>query len=240
MPQTPETAEFDRYAEEYDAALAQGISVSGEDKNFFARGRIAWTAQYVGKHVAPEAPLAVLDYGCGTGSATSFLLGEMGADRVIGVDISPASIRVAARDHADARAAYFSLTEYEPAGEMDGVFTNGVFHHIPLSERQAAMEYVYRSLKPDGWFALWENNWLSPATRYVMSRCPFDSDAIPLTPRTAHTMLADHGGFEIVRTDFLFIFPRVLKFLRPLEAKLSGLPIGTQYQVLCRKKANSG
>lgn len=233
---TPDTAEFDRYAEEYDSALAQGISVSGEDKNFFAKGRIAWTAQYVGKHTAPDAPLAVLDYGCGTGSATPFLVSDMGADRVVGVDISPASIRVAQRDHADVRAAYYSLTDYQPVAEMDGVFTNGVFHHIPVAERQAAMEYVYRSLKPGGWFALWENNWLSPATRYVMSRCPFDSDAIPLTPRTAHTMLLDHGGFEIVRTDFLFIFPRILKFLRPLEAKLSGLPIGTQYQVLCRKK----
>jgi SAM-dependent methyltransferase len=238
MTQTSDTAEFDRYAEEYDAALAQGISVSGEDKNFFAQGRIAWTAQYVGKRVAPDAPLAVLDYGCGTGSATPFLLSEMGADRVVGVDPSAASIRVAGRDHADARAAYHPLTEYEPRGEMDGVFTNGVFHHIPLDERRAAMEYVFRSLKPGGWFALWENNWLSPATRYVMSRCPFDADAIPLTPRTAHTMLQDHGGFEIVRTDFLFIFPRILKFLRPLEAKLSGLPLGTQYQVLCRKKEN--
>ena len=239
MTQTSDTAEFDRYAEEYDAALAQGISVSGEDKNFFAKGRIAWSAQYVGKRVAPDAPLAVLDYGCGTGSATPFLLSEMGADRVVGVDPSAASIRVAGRDHADTRAAYHTLTEYEPHGEMDGVFTNGVFHHIPMDERQAAMEYVFRSLKPGGWFALWENNWLSPATRYVMSRCPFDADAIPLTPRTAHTMLRDHGGFEIVRTDFLFIFPRILKFLRPLEAKLSGLPLGTQYQVLCRKKASA-
>ncbi len=35
-----ETAEFDAYAAEYDAALSQGLSVSGEDKSFFARGRI--------------------------------------------------------------------------------------------------------------------------------------------------------------------------------------------------------
>lgn len=234
--ETDNAAEFDRYAEEYDSALAKGISVSGEDKNFFAKGRIAWTAQYVGKRIAPDAPLAVLDYGCGTGSATPFLLSELGADRVVGVDISAASIRVAVRDHADPRAAYHTLDGYEPSGEMDGAFTNGTFHHIPIDDRPGAMEYIYRSLKPGAWFALWENNWLSPATRYVMSRCPFDSDAIPLTPRTAHTMILDHGGFEIIRTDFLFIFPNFLKFLRPLEPKLSGLPLGTQYQVLCRKR----
>ncbi len=236
MTDTSITAEFDRYAEEYDSALAKGISVSGEDKNFFARGRITWTARYVGRSTAPGAPLAVLDYGCGTGSATPFLLSEMGADRVVGVDISAASIRVASREHGDPRAAYFALDQYTPSGDMDGVFTNGVFHHIPLAERQTALCCVHDALKPGGWFALWENNWLSPATRYVMSRCPFDTDAIPLTHHTAHAMLREHGGFEILRTDFQFIFPRVLGFLRPLEPKLAHLPLGTQYQVLCRRK----
>jgi hypothetical protein len=32
---------FDEYADGYDAALTQGLSVSGEDKHYFARGRIA-------------------------------------------------------------------------------------------------------------------------------------------------------------------------------------------------------
>ena len=32
---------FDKYADDYDAALAEGLSVSGEDKDYFARGRVA-------------------------------------------------------------------------------------------------------------------------------------------------------------------------------------------------------
>jgi hypothetical protein len=32
--------EFDAYAAEYDEVLARGISISGEDKNYFARCRI--------------------------------------------------------------------------------------------------------------------------------------------------------------------------------------------------------
>ena len=36
---------FDVYAEDYDAALSQGLSVSGEDKDYFAQGRIAWLAR---------------------------------------------------------------------------------------------------------------------------------------------------------------------------------------------------
>src|SRR5215203_2067846 len=68
-----EAPEFDRYAEEYDAALANGLYVSGEDKEYFARGRISWLTRCCEQE--QERPGAVMDFGCGTGSATPFLLG---------------------------------------------------------------------------------------------------------------------------------------------------------------------
>ena len=43
--------------------------------------------------------------------------------------------------------------------------------------------------------------------RYVMSRIPFDRDAVTL-PVTRAKWLLENGGFEILRTDFLFIFQR--------------------------------
>src|SRR4051812_19980524 len=39
---------FDAYAAEYDAALEQGISISGEGKEYFARGRILWLKKVLG------------------------------------------------------------------------------------------------------------------------------------------------------------------------------------------------
>ena len=41
-PPIQTSSEFDAYAAEYDAQLARGISISGEDKNYFARGRVVW------------------------------------------------------------------------------------------------------------------------------------------------------------------------------------------------------
>lgn len=67
-----------------------------------------------------------------------------------------------------------------------------------------------------------------------MSRIPFDRDAIPLSPSEARSLVVD-VGFEVLRTDFLFIFPGWLKPLRWLERFVSCLPFGGQYQVLCRK-----
>jgi hypothetical protein len=58
-------AGFDGYAETYEAALAQGLSVSGEDKNYFARARVAWLADCL--RPLHDQPRSVIDSGCGTG-----------------------------------------------------------------------------------------------------------------------------------------------------------------------------
>ena len=225
-------AGFDRYAADYDAALAQGISVSGEDKDFFARGRVAWLAKCLLKISAPSK--SVLDFGCGTGQAAPHLLELLPAERVLGVDVSEGLLGVAQREHGSPRATFLALKSYEPRGEFDLAFCNGVFHHIPLAERAAALDCVFRSLKPGGIFALWENNPWNPGTQYVMSRIPFDRDAIKLSPPTARRLVRD-GGFEVLGTHALFLFPRALGWLRWMEPLVCRLPLGAQYQVLARK-----
>jgi hypothetical protein len=86
------------------------------------------------------------------------------------------------------------------------IFCNGVFHHILPGQRAAALAIVSRGLRTGGIFSFWENNPWSFATRYVMSRCALDRDAIQLSPPVARALLRD-GEFEILRTNFRFIFP---------------------------------
>src|SRR5205823_10980749 len=113
--------------------------------------------------------------------------------------------------------AMFQVFDRATAPEpVDLVYTNGVFHHIPVAERPDAVGYVHGALLPGGLFALWENNPWNPGARYVMSRIPFDRDAIMLSARQARDLLR-RAGFEVLRTDFLFIFPRPLRALRFLE-----------------------
>ncbi|MBA3439429.1 MAG: methyltransferase domain-containing protein [Pyrinomonadaceae bacterium] len=227
-----DNAEFDQYAEDYDAALAQGLSVSGEDKSYFAQGRITWLADCLQR--LGEQPKSVMDFGCGTGSSVSFLLDLTGVESVFGVDVSAKSLEVAKRTYDPDCTQFLPLSQYQPGEQIDLAFCNGVFHHIATGERATAVNYVHRSLRPGGLFALWENNPWNPGTRYVMSRCPFDHDAATLSFLEARRLLRA-GGFEVLRTDFLFIFPRVLRWLRGIEPIVSKLPIGAQYQVLCRK-----
>jgi SAM-dependent methyltransferase len=223
---------FDEYADNYDAALNQGLSSTGEDKDYFARGRIQWLSRCLQQ--IEERPKYVMDYGCGAGSATPYLLELIQADSVVGVDTSSKSVDLATHIHGGKQSEFFAIAEYEPNEALDLVYCNGVFHHIPLAERAAALKYIWRSLRPGGFFSLWENNPWNPGTRYVMSKIPFDRDAITLTPPAAATLLRI-AGFEVLRRDSLFFFPKQLKWLRWTEAYLTRLPLGGQYQVLCRK-----
>jgi SAM-dependent methyltransferase len=229
-------AEFNAYAAEYDALLARGISISGEDKNYFAKARVVWLAHCLAgfqKH-----PLTAMDFGCGTGSATPFLLNELQLEELVGVDASDQSLAIARNVHGK-RARFVPLAEYRPEGLFDLVFCNGVFHHIPPSARIAAVGTVYSSLRPGGMFAFWENNPWNPGTRYIMRRIAFDRNAVPLSPPTSRRLLRE-AGFEIKRTDFLFFFPRFLSLLRPFEPNLARFPLGAQYQVLCQKPEGTG
>ncbi len=222
---------FDGYAVDYDSALERGISLSGESKLFFAHARVSWLKRCLGGYGA--APRLILDFGCGTGTAAPFLLDLVGS-KLIGVDTSEKSLQHARSVNDPERTEFLLISDYRPQGSADLAFCNGVFHHILPEERETALGYIFDSLREGGFFAFWENNPWNPGTKIVMSRIPFDRDARTLTPREARRMLK-RAGFEVLRTDFLFIFPHLLRWFRPLETLITRLPFGAQYQILCRK-----
>jgi len=161
----------------------------------------------------------------------------LGANVVVGLDSSAKLIRRAHQKYGSEQSQFLLIEDYQPIAQVDLVYCNGVFHHISVSERAQVVAYIARALRPGGLFALWENNPWNPGTRYVMRQIPFDHDAITLTRAETRRLLLD-GGFEVLRTDFMFIFPKVLRWFRWMEPHFSRLPIGAQYQVLARKPAS--
>lgn len=225
--------EFDAYAADYAVQLGAGLSLTGEDMSYYARGRARWLAGRLTRLGC--RPRTVLDFGCGTGSATPYLIEEIGVEHVVGVDVSDASVRVARQRFGGERASFARIGEDGMApASFDLAFCNGVFHHIPLHQREASAKYVFTSLRPGGVFAFWENNPWNPGTRLVMRRVAFDRDAVTLTPPESRALLC-RVGFDVIRTDFLFIFPAPLRWLRWIEPMAAALPLGGQYLVLCRR-----
>jgi SAM-dependent methyltransferase len=227
--------DFDSFAHTYDAELDQALLLSGEGKDYFAQARVAWLARCL--RILAEEPQSVMDYGCGIGGTAVLLHDLLGVKSVLALDVSVRSLEVAKSRYGADGVRFLSFEEYSPQEEIDVVYCNGVFHHIPVERRAEIVHYILRSLRPGGLFALWENSPWNPGARFVMSRCAFDRDALTLTPPGAARLLRA-GGFQVLHTDFLFIFPRALRFLRFLEPQLSRLPLGAQYMVLCRKPAS--
>lgn len=223
---------FDQYAAAYEEALSNAIAPSGEGREYFAEGRVDWLRRCLAEIKQPVHSL--LDFGCGDGATTPLLLQALNAQSATGVDVSSKSLEIARKLHGSERIHFESIGEFQPSGQVDLAYCNGVFHHILPTQRAKALSLVYAALRAGGLFSFWENNPWSLATRYVMSRCAFDRDAIMLSPPEARALLKA-GGFEILRTDFRFIFPRSLRALRKIEDWVYQAPLGTQYQILCRK-----
>ena len=225
-------AEFDSFVSSYEADLDKALSLTGEGQDYFARGRVTWLARCL--RDLGVKPRSALDYGCGIGGTAVLLKDWVGVESVVGLDPSVRSLEIARSRCGNPGIRFLKFEDYCPCGEIDVVYCNGVFHHIPVAERGRATQYIFRSLRSGGLFALWENNPWNPGARWVMSHCEFDRDAVTLTPPEAAALLRAEG-FQVISTDFLFIFPAFLKFLRFLEAGLSRFPCGAQYMVLARK-----
>jgi 2-polyprenyl-3-methyl-5-hydroxy-6-metoxy-1,4-benzoquinol methylase len=159
MSAAPEQPSFDAYARDYEGALNRGLSLTGESRDFYARRRVEImheTCERIGLQVA-----TVCDYGCGTGDTVPLLRDVLGARRVIGLDPSCASLDEARRRHAGCIAEWSTPGADESAalsGQVDAVYCNGVFHHIPPPQRGDAAREIMRLLRPGGCWFFWENN----------------------------------------------------------------------------------
>lgn len=226
-------AQFDHHAREYDEQLGEGLKATGEDKEFFARGRVRFLADVL--RVLKAKTGFILDFGCGTGGSFEPLDCAFSPQSMTGFDPSEKSLEVAAKLPRGVAARSFVS---DPAGlepsSFDLAFTNGVFHHIPPAERPGALRLIHAALREGGLLAFWENNRWNPIVHYLMSKVAFDRDARMLFPFQARALLRG-AGFEIVGSWSCFIFPASLAFLRPLERLLTRLPLGGQYLVLARK-----
>ena len=65
-------AEFDEVSANYEEILSRGLSLSGENSDYFANKRVEHMAKLqAGINAKSET---IMDYGCGTGGSVRYLL----------------------------------------------------------------------------------------------------------------------------------------------------------------------
>ena len=222
-------AEFDLFAEHYQAAHARNVRISGETPEYFARYKIEevrrrWTAAGLAE------PRAILDFGAGVGASLPHLAQDFPGAQITALDVSRRSLAVAelrfpkAADFVTYDGGDIPLADQS----VDLIFSACVFHHIDAGEHVDIFRRLKRVLAPGGRMVIFEHNPLNPVTRHIVDTCEFDENAV-LIPAGLFVARQKLAGFAQVRSAFTGFFPGPLRTLRPLERFLTAVPLGAQY-----------
>ena len=123
------------------------------------------TAEEAAAFVLPElsAGMRLLDVGCGPGSITRGLAERVAPGEVVGVDLSKETLEAARRDAAARGLANLRYEEGSvyalpfPDASFDVAYAHQVLQH--LSEREAAVREMLRTLRPGGLLAIRDVDW---------------------------------------------------------------------------------
>jgi SAM-dependent methyltransferase len=222
-PDNTSGSEFDRFAGDYASLHQRNIAISGEEPAYFADYKLHCVERLVGSNFREP----VLDFGCGIGMLTERLSHRF--SEVHGYDPSSESLNIARGKSASTFHEQESLI---PDRHFSLAILANVLHHVAPSDRNALVRRVASKLREgSGRLVVFEHNPINPLTRYVVSRCEFDTDAVLLWPWQLNRLLT-LNGFTSVSTKYIVFFPGFLAGLRRLEPYLGWLPLGAQMMVV--------
>jgi SAM-dependent methyltransferase len=224
--------EFDAYADEYAELIRDPIRerFAATNRFFFERKIQVIRKFYRGQGIDTQK-LTWLDVGCGQGDLLR--LGKTQFASAIGTDPSARMLESCSDLEVRCQPSPESLPFDD--NSFDFVTAVCVYHHIPEERRLPFTREVLRLLKPGGIFCVIEHNPLNPVTRLIVSRTPVDADAQLLSARETRRLLASAGSTVVDTQYFLFFPERIHQYLRPLEERLSALPLGGQYSVFAAR-----
>lgn len=230
-PGTP-IQEFDAYSQAYQSTLNQVTRITGESGEFFAELK----ARYLVRALGGDFSGKMLDFGCGIGLLSRYLLRHFPACELHGYDISERSIEEI--EPAIISSGKFTSRENELDEDYDLIVVANVMHHIAAEKRLEAVLPLCKRLAPGGNLVVFEHNPANPLTRHAVRICPFDVGAALLQPKEVSTYL-QLAGLNIVKKSYITFFPRWFSWLRAFESFLGWCPLGAQYAVMGRKSRKS-
>ena len=158
----------------------------------------------IGKICGPEGGrfASALDVGCGTGRST-LALADL-ADKVTGVDISPAMLAHAPRhpriEWIESPAESLPL----PSGNVDLVTTGLAYHWF---DQPRFLAEAHRVLKPDGWLAIYGDGFLGEMVDnpdYAAWHAAEYARRYPAPPRSARLLTEEDArrhGFDPIASE---------------------------------------
>lgn len=127
---------------------SSGLALASQGRSFYTKLRVLYARH--GK--TPLADSAVLDFGCGWGRMTRYLLRDVAPGRLYGCDPVEGIVEVC---RASRVAATFARSELVPERlpfdeRFDLAFAFSVFTHLSETAHEASLMALHRSLRPGG------------------------------------------------------------------------------------------
>lgn len=225
-------SDFDRFAKNYKNTLDQAIGGFGQDSTYFTEYKASYIKRLAGDRFSGK----ILDHGCGVGFLSLAVAKALPDARLTGFDISRESVNIA--QGSNDSSMRFTWNEADLDQDYDLVIVSNVFHHIPPAQRKGKMGEIAEKVTAGGKLVIFEHNPMNPLTRLVVSRCPFDEDAVLLQPSELISFLSP-SRIRLLRKDYIVFFPPFLKFFQKTEPYFRILPIGAQYVIVGEKDESS-
>jgi len=219
---------FDSFAANYQELVTENIRITGETSDYFA----AYKAKYIARKIALRQGSRILDYGCGVGLLAEHLMKVLPGGQVDGFDVSQESIgRVS--EHLRVQGTFTTnLDALDRTYEL--IVLSNVLHHVTPADRQDLICKAGSRLALGGKLVIFEHNPINPLTRWAVSQCPFDEDAVLLPTRETREYFR-RRELQMLWRDYIVFFPRWVKWFRPFEPFLQWCPVGAQYAVVAHR-----
>jgi SAM-dependent methyltransferase len=227
---------FDAFADDYDAERRKNLGMLGRNLDAFARYKVQLTAELLSsRNCSP--PEKILEFGCGIGTNLPFFRQQFPRAKLYGCDISATSLQKAREKLPDLigfnSSSPKALAPF--AATFDVVFLACVLHHIPPQERQMWTNALAATVKIGGRLIIFEHNPWNPATRYLVSTCPFDKGVVLVQPHACVTMLRQ-SGLQTDRVRYTLLVPWRQAAFVAIEKIFDRIPLGGQYCVLAQRR----
>jgi SAM-dependent methyltransferase len=225
------SAEFDRYAANYDDLIRDPMRERFTKSDFFHRRKWIVIADFLKRHSLDPARMKWLDVGCGKGELLGY--GRPHFAGVAGCDLSGEMVRHTQGLEVHLQTAPDRLPFDDEV--FDLVTAVCVYHHVEEQHRVELTREIHRVLKPTGVFCMIEHNPYNPVTRLIVSRSPVDVDAHLLTQRQAGHYSREARLQPLESSYFLYLPENLYNKLPSCESLLRKFPLGGQYAHFARK-----
>jgi ubiquinone/menaquinone biosynthesis C-methylase UbiE len=223
--------EFDSYDDSYQTIVQDAINFSGMSHDYATQIKAELIVDTAIKRFGSLEGRSILDVGCGIGLTDVYLQDQ--AWHITGADVSPRSVEQARLRNPNVNYVVGSEGRLPFDDEsFDLCFTICVMHHVPPENWTTFLREMRRVLKPGGLALVLEHNPFNPLTRLVVSRIPFDANAVLLSERMLRKQMINAQLKPVSCRYFLFTpWAR----MKRLERGISRLPLGAQYMLTAER-----